>query len=359
MSLEMMGWRSQHQQALEAFESEMGARLGAGRVVAHHRRGYAVEGEEGLVQASLPGKLRHRAESASELPCVGDWVALDESRRIVAILPRSSLIRRKSAGARVQVQTIAANVDFLFVVTSANQDFNPRRLQRYLALARQSDTQAIVVLNKVDLCPDVGPLLDRVRATCGSVPQEPVSFVAGVGRERLLRYVAGRHTIALVGSSGVGKSTLVNWLLERSDMEVGEVRAGDDHGRHTTTTRQLLPMVGGGALIDTPGMRELALWAEEDEEGSESDDEIHALMAACRFRDCQHEDQPGCAVQSALERGELSAERWRSYLKIQRELTHQREHRTAAARQRTKQWGREIARRNRQRAKGPGGSKFG
>jgi ribosome biogenesis GTPase len=242
-------------------------------------------------------------------------------------------------------------------VTSANADFNPRRIERYLAAIAASGAAPVLVINKADLCTDAGALVESLGSLAAGLPVANVSALERRGREQLEPYLLPGSTVALVGSSGVGKSTLVNWLLDSDAVETGAIREHDARGRHTTTRRELLVIAGGAALIDTPGMRELALWADDAESPGPFAD-IEALATQCRFLDCQHSGQPGCAIQAALERGELEAERLSHYAKLERELAWQRDRGGLASRQAGKQMGRARARALRQRKRDPSGSKL-
>jgi ribosome biogenesis GTPase len=323
-------------------------------VVTEHRGAYQLISASGPRWAEPTGRLRHQAEDRSHLPAVGDWVALDAAARVVALLPRTSVFVRKVAASRSEPQVVAANIDAVFIVTSANSDFNPRRIERYLTAIRDGGATPVLVINKTDLCDDIEPLLESLGSAGQGLSVARVSALERRGGEQLSCYLGPQRTVALVGSSGVGKSTIANWLLQKDALETGEI-ADDERGRHTTTQRQLLPLPAGGALIDTPGMRELTLWADaQDLEASFAD--IEELSGQCRFLDCQHQGQPGCAIAAAVERGELEPARLESFFKLQRELQHleQRKQHSSAKLQKQKQ----IARAHKQRKKGPLGGKF-
>jgi ribosome biogenesis GTPase len=238
---------------------------------------------------------------------------------IEAVLPRRTKFSRRGAGRTVAEQVIAANVDLAVIVCGLDGDFNVRRLERYLVLARESGGDALIVLNKSDLCDAVSERLEQVTAVTQRVPHLLMS-----ARENVqdLRSVIRGRTVAFLGSSGVGKSTIVNALTGEQRQITLPVREADSRGRHATTSRMLIPLPEGGAVIDNPGMRELQLWATEDSLDEVFDD-VAALAAECRFRDCTHTDEPECAIQSALERGEIDSSRWRSYCKLQGELRHE------------------------------------
>jgi len=310
-----------------------------GRVLAEHRGQVEVLCDGVVLRATLP------LSSPGDLDCaaVGDWVALlatpthELPARVAAVLPRRTRFVRKTAWAHSTGQVVAANVDTVFVATSLNRDFNPRRLERYLAVVRAGGAEGVIVLTKADLAAEV------VFET--TEPVVTLSALKGWGLEGLEPWLGPGRTVAVVGSSGVGKSTLVNALLGEEIQDTGAIREHDARGRHTTTTRRLLPLPGGGALIDTPGMRELGLY--EADLGSAFED-VSALVAACQFRDCSHGDEPGCAVAEGVLAGAVELERVNSYLKLERELAHEqrRQRKRARAQQKRK---RRPEKRSRQR----------
>ena len=286
-----------------------------GRVVAHHRDGYRVVTPGGEITAHPSGRLRHEAAS-TDLPAVGDWVVLEESR-IVAVLPRKSAFERRAAGTELRGQVVAANIDAVWVVAAAGQGNNPRRLERYVALAWESGAVPLVVLTKADTVTDLESEVAGARQVAPGVDVVIVSATLGDGLEQLRARLRRGETIVLLGPSGVGKSTLVNTLAGREILATGAVD-DDGKGRHTTTHRELVPLVDGALLLDTPGMRELGLWA--GDAGLElAFADIAALSERCRFRDCRHQTEPGCAVLAAVEQGTLDAERLESWHKLQRE----------------------------------------
>src|SRR4051812_45018974 len=255
-------------------------------------------------------------------PAIGDWVAVaDSSDRAVIhhLLPRKTVMTRRAADSDAVAQVIAANVDLFCIVTSANRDLNVRRIERYLTAVWDSGANPLVVLNKVDLVEDVDPMLDELAPVALVAPIVQVSALTGSGLEAVRAQLGQGTTVAFVGSSGVGKSSLINRLLGRETQIVSDVREDDQRGRHTTTRRELIPLSGGGVLIDTPGMRELGLI--EDEGGVDTVfADIAELAGTCRFADCAHESEPGCAIREALAIGILDAARWHSYRKLQREI---------------------------------------
>ena len=320
MSLQLLGWNARFE---SAFAPHAARGLVPARVARADRDRYVVLDEGGARSAELAGRLRHEARSRAELPAVGDWVALRpgaaSSAIIDAVLPRSSAFVRKVAGETTEEQVVAANVDTVFLVSGLDGDFNPRRIERYLASAWESGAEPVVVLNKADLAEDLEARIAQVEAAAPGVGVVAMSALAGQGLDSLAPWLGACRTVALIGSSGVGKSTLVNALLGEERQATARVREDDSRGRHTTTHRELVPLPGGALLLDTPGMRELQLWG--DESGLDGVfPEVTALAQRCRFRDCHHESEPGCAVLGALESGELEPERLESWRKLQREL---------------------------------------
>ena len=355
MSLLDLGWSDALQQQFDHIVSTFpGTVLQPARVVTEHRGAYQLLTAGGPCWAEPTGRLRHQAEDRSHLPAVGDWVAMDPAARVVALLPRKSAFVRKVAWNRSEPQVVAANVDAVFIVTSANSDFNPRRIERYLTAIRDGGAAPVLVINKTDLCDDIEPLLASLGNAAQGLSVARVSALERRGGEQLTCHLGAQRTVALVGSSGVGKSTIANWLLGKEALATGEI-SENERGRHTTTQRQLLPLAAGGALIDTPGMRELTLWADaQDVDASFTD--IEELARECRFLDCQHQGQPGCAIGAAVDRGELDPARLESFFKLQREVQHleQRRQHSPARLQKQKQ----IARAIKQRKRSPLGGKL-
>ncbi len=318
--LQSLGWND----GLGAsFEPQLEAGLVPGRISTQHRGVAVALTEVGEVRAELPGRLRHEATEARDLPTVGDWVALrplDDGRALIeAVLPRSSLISRKTPWLATKEQLLAANVDLVLLVQALPLDVNPRRLERYLATVWESGATPVIVLTKTDLAGDELPgLLAEVEDVALGVPVHPVCNVTGEGLDALRQHLLPGRTLVLLGSSGVGKSTIVNRLAGEELLETQEVREADQRGRHTTTRRELLLLPGGGLVIDTPGLRELQLW--NVEEGlHQAFGDVDEIAARCKFRDCAHQTEPGCAIREALRSGELNPERWSSYVKLQRE----------------------------------------
>ena len=323
MTLEDLGWNDFFQ---AAFAPYAGQDLVPARVVAQRGLNSVSTGEEEWY-GELAGKLRHELRlpgTASAWPAVGDWVALrpptgEGTAMIHAVLPRKSKFSRKVAGQRTDEQVVAANIDTIFLVSGLDGDFNPRRIERYLTAAWDSGAAPVVVLNKLDRCEHPDECLLEAQAVAMGVPVHRVSAKTGENCDELLAYLGRGKTVGLLGSSGVGKSTLINRLLGREVQKTGEVRESDDRGRHITTHRELFFAPTGGLLIDTPGMREIQLW--EGDQGIESTfADIEELAESCRFGDCKHQGEPGCAVLAAVESGELAPDRLESYRKLQREL---------------------------------------
>jgi ribosome biogenesis GTPase len=309
----------------EEFEPHAQAGLTPGRVAVQHRGAYDVLTEDGELRCDVAGRLYEEASSPADLPAVGDWVAIaarpeEGAGTVQAVLPRRTKFSRKTAWQASEEQVLAANVDVAFIVTSLNDELNLRRLERYLTLAWESGARPVLVLTKADLADDVPAAVAAVESVAFGAPVHAISSVSGEGLDAIRAHLRPGVTAALLGSSGVGKSTLVNTLAGEELLETREIR-DDGKGRHTTTRRELVQLPGGALVIDTPGMREVQLWiAEEGLEEAFSD--VTQLFEHCRFSDCAHESEPGCAVKEALANGTLAPERWESYLKLQRELAH-------------------------------------
>ncbi len=294
-----------------------------GRIVAQHRDSYQVVTDEGELRAKSAGRLMHEAREADQ-PAVGDWVALSLNPRegvatVHASLPRSTAFVRKAADSVQSLQVIAANIDVVFVVTSLNADLNPRRIERYLAAAWQSGARPVVVLTKSDLVDDPKEQLEAIASLAGDCQVLLVSAKQDVGVDALLDQVGPGQTCVLIGSSGVGKSTLVNAFLGEDRMATRAIREADDQGRHTTSHRQLVLLPGGALMLDTPGIREVGLIDAEEGLGVAFDD-IERLIENCKFNDCGHANEPGCAVRKAMADGELDPARWANFQKLEAEL---------------------------------------
>lgn len=306
-SLQQLGWKPYFQQQLDLTELETQS---IGRVIEQHRSQVIVMTDSGRVTLTLTPK--------SDRVCVGDWVTFDDQHRLSRVLERRSLFQRKAAGSKLDTQLIAANIDSVFIVCSLNDDFNLNRIERYLALAKEAEVEPIIVLTKADQCEEVSEKQSQVQKLDPLLLVHAINALDAEHLNELSGYCATGKTIALLGSSGVGKSTLVNGLMGKETMATGAIREDDSKGRHTTTYRSLQWLPHGGLLMDTPGMRELQLSA--CEQGiSEAFSEITELAEQCKFSDCSHTSEPGCAILRALEEGKLEQRRLDSYLKLMRE----------------------------------------
>ena len=305
------------------------------RVAIEHRGAVEVVDEDGAFWAEATGKMFHSAGDKRRLPIVGDWVAVGDAANarasgsrapLRAILPRSTCLVRRAAGDREEPQPLAANVDVAFVVTSANQDLNPRRLERYLTTVRDGGATPVIVINKTDLVADMAPMIAAAVAVADGAPVIATSAVTaggGDGLDALAPFLGRGRTAVVVGSSGVGKSTIISALMAGEvALPTSPVRAHDDRGRHTTTRRELFVLATGGVLIDTPGMRELQLWG--DDTDAPVFDDIAAIAARCRFSDCRHQQEPGCAVRAAVDAGTLAPARLASFHKLTAEWATRR-----------------------------------
>jgi ribosome biogenesis GTPase len=320
ITLQDLGWDPYFEALFEPYSNE--GHIPA-RVVAQHRGAYVVLTQGGEVAAELSGRLRHEAGATADLPAPGDWVAVkhvaNESKVIIqAVLTRRTKFSRKAAGFETEEQVLAANVDTLFLINALDSVPNLRRIERYLTLAWESGAVPVVVLSKTDLCDDVDAARAMVETVAVGADIHLTSSVTGEGMDGLLTYLDGGRTVAVLGSSGAGKSTLINHLIGEERMATQEIRH-DGKGRHTTSHRELILSPTGGLILDTPGMRELQLW-DADEGIDQAFQDIASLASECRFRDCKHEGEPGCAVLGAVADGSLPAERLTSYRKLQREL---------------------------------------
>ena len=304
----------------DKFHALQNALLIPARVIEELKNSHRVRTAQGEFLAEIAGKIRFHAESRDGLPAVGDWVAVtmrpqEHRARIEHVLPRRTKLSRKVAGREVTEQIVATNLDTVFVVSALNREFNPRRIERYLALVWESGAKPVVLLNKADLCPDVSTRLAEIQQLALGVPVHQISALEADGLDALSAYLTLGKTAAFVGSSGVGKTTIISALAGNADLKVRPVRKGDDRGRHTTTSRQMIFLPDGGIVIDTPGMRELQLW--NNEEGiAQAFDDIASLALDCRFRDCSHQGEPGCAVEAAIVQGRLDRDRLENHFKL-------------------------------------------
>ena len=324
MTLQGLGWDEARAREFEPWAGKPAHQ--PARVLIGFNYLYRVGVEGGEFDAVLAGRLKHHAERQGELPAVGDWVAVrkrpEEDRgAIVAVLPRRSRFSRRMAGNVTDEQVVAANVDVLFIVMALDDDFSVRRLERYLLMARESGATPVVLLTKPDLSADLPADVAEVVAAAGDVPVHVLSPKLNQGLEQMAPYVTPGRTAALLGSSGVGKSTIINRLIGADVRKTREVRESDSKGRHTTTHRELVVLPEGGLMIDTPGMRELQLWdASESVRGTFED--VEALAGECHFTDCRHRGEPRCAVKTAVDEGRIPPDRLASYLQLQDELAY-------------------------------------
>jgi ribosome biogenesis GTPase len=324
MNLAALGWTPRFDAAFAPFAAEG---LVPARVALEHTHIYRLFAETGECLARVSGRLRHNAAQRVDFPAVGDWVAIDPvapgaDARIHAVLPRFSRFSRRAAGDATEEQIVAANIDVVFLVSGLDGDFNARRIERYLVVAWESGATPVVVLNKADLVEDPDAVVEEVRQSAIGVDVHAVSSRQPATLDVLRAHLGVGRTGALLGSSGVGKSSIVNGLIGHDLLRTRDVRESDSRGRHTSTARQLVLLPGQGILIDTPGMRELQLWETGDSLAGSFGD-IEALASGCRFRDCGHRTEPDCAVRAAVESGEIAAERLESYYKLTAEQAHQ------------------------------------
>jgi ribosome biogenesis GTPase len=329
---ERFGWHPFFEQQVAQLDR---ADLQFTRIVEEQRGLYRIAGAEGWVEVS--GRFRHDAVKAAAFPAVGDWVGVRDG--IIHVrLERRGTVSRAAAGRAAEEQVVAANVDVIFLVTSLSGDLNPRRLERYLTMVWDAGALPVVVLNKADLCDDPAGAAESVRARLPMIDIVTVSALEHGGLEALSPYLRPAQTVALLGSSGVGKSTLVNRLTGAETLRTAAVSEEDGKGRHTTTARQLVELPGGALLIDTPGMRELQPWADESAVAGAFDDVV-VLAEGCRFADCAHGSEPGCAVQEAVAAGRLDADRLEHFLRLGREMAYEaRKHDKAAAAEHKRRW---------------------
>ena len=322
-SLRTFGWNEFFENHFQTYAANGYA---AGRVALEYKHFYRIYTEWGEVLGEIAGKLRHEALDRGDLPVVGDWVVISpcserDKVTIHAVLPRKSKFTRKVAGLRTEEQPVASNIDTVFLVTSLNQDFNVRRVERYLIVALESGAYPVIILSKSDLCDEVEERTREIRAVAGEVPIHTISVVEREGLDELAQYLKHGQTAALLGSSGVGKSTLINYWLGREYLKVRETREHDGRGMHTTTHRELIVLPQGGLVLDTPGMRELQLW--DGESGLQiAFADIEEVASRCYFSDCRHQDEPRCAIREALDEGEIDGARYQSYEKLQKELMY-------------------------------------
>lgn len=349
MSINDYGWNQFFQ---TEWQKETRTGLLPGRVIADFGQKLRVMTEKGEISVDRRVGGIHESFQIG----VGDWLVLgsDETDRVTVIrgvLPRRTKFSRAAAGQAVKEQIVAANMDYVFLIQSLNRDFNTRRLERYLIVAWESGAVPVVVLTKMDCCDDVVEKIARASETAPGVDVHAISALTGEGINGLRNYFKPGKTVALLGSSGVGKSTLVNTLAGQEILRTQEIREDDSRGRHTTTHREIILLPNGGMIMDTPGMRALGLW--EADTGMEvMFGDIETLILNCRFSDCQHQNEPGCAVRGALLSGELDPKRWESWLKLQKELEYLEAKKDGKVRFQEKQWGKQVAKFQKQHQKG-------
>jgi ribosome biogenesis GTPase len=323
MQLFDLGWDLFFDAYFEPFRKE---NLIAMRITRENRTNYIAYGEQGEFICEISGRFRFGANSKGEHPTVGDWVAVsarpDEGTATIhALLPRKSAFMRKVAGSITEEQVVSANIDTVFIVCGLDLNYNLRRIERYLSLAWESGAIPIILLNKVDICPEAEVRKMEVESIAFGVDVHNISASQKLGLESLNKYFQIGKTTAFLGSSGVGKSTIINSLLGNERFKVNEVSELGSRGRHTTTFRELIFLPDGGMVIDTPGMRELQVWG--DEEGlRQTFEDIEELSKKCRFRDCNHENEPDCAIQEAISNSSLDAGRFKSFLKLKKEFAY-------------------------------------
>lgn len=352
MKIESLGWNSEFENQLNSLNND---NYTPGRVIREHRNIYIVETELGQLQAEVSGRYRHSAKSLSDFPAVGDWVAMaarqgEKRATIHSLLPRKSAFSRKAIlsgskaanGGKTDEQVLAANIDTVFLVCGLDGNFNTRRIERYLSIGWDSGANPIIILNKSDVCYDIETCVEEVKSVAIGVTILTVSAIEGTGLDELRSCISQGKTAVFLGSSGVGKSTLVNCLLGDDRLDTRGVRIADSRGRHTTIHRELIALPSGGIVIDTPGLREIQAFG--DEEGiSRTFSDVEELVLKCRFNDCQHQNEPGCAIQDAIASGELDESRYKSYLKLLKELAHlERRKNVKAQRQLQRDWGKKI-----------------
>jgi ribosome biogenesis GTPase / thiamine phosphate phosphatase len=322
MNLIDLGWNQFFNEQFEPYKLQ---NLTPARIAQEHKNIYMAIDEDGEMLAEVSGKYRHLSESRGGFPAVGDWVGLtrrEDNRATIHVhLPRQSAFVRKVAGVETEEQVVAANIDTIFIVCGLDSNYRLRRIERYLTLAWESGAVPVVLLNKCDICQNLAERTSEVETLAIGVSVHAISAKNGIGLETLSQYLIPGKTAAFLGSSGVGKSSIINRLLGDERLAVNDVREDDSRGRHTTTSRELLVLPDGGIVIDTPGMRELQVWG-DDEGLRQTFDDIESFAAKCRFRDCSHLKEPGCAVRDAIDSGKLDADRFQSYLKLKKELEY-------------------------------------
>ena len=323
MRLIDLGWNPFFDNHFEPYRKQG---FSAMRITRENREKYISHSELGEFICEISGKFRFEANSKRKFPTVGDWVAVspisDEGKAIIhALLPRKSVFSRKVAGQITEEQVVAANIDVVFIVCGLDLNFNLRRIERYLSLAWESGAVPVILLNKSDICPETDARKNQVESIAFGVDVYAISATQKVGMDIFNKYLKTGKTAAFLGSSGVGKSTIINSLLGKERLKVNEASKLGSRGRQTTTFRELMLLPNGGMVIDTPGMRELQVWG-DDEGLKQVFDDIKELATKCCFHDCNHQNEPGCAVQEAISNGSLDSDRLKSFLKLKKEFDY-------------------------------------
>lgn len=332
MELKDLGWDSHFKTQFENYDNKEG--LEPARVTQEHKGLYMMINSRGEYLAEISGRMRYLARGYSDFPAVGDWVLAKifprEKKGIIhVILERKTRFSRKAvlsggmpeSHGKTEEQMIAANIHTVFIVNSMDSDFSLRRIERYMTSVYASNMNPVIVLNKSDIISDIETYINQAESIAFGVPVIPVSGLTGKGIDDLRKFIHPGETIVFLGSSGVGKSTIINNLTGTERQKVNVVRKIDQKGRHTTTTRELIILPDGGILIDTPGMREFQPWKGENDTGNAFED-IKSFAEKCRFKNCSHESEPGCAVKKALSNGHLDAGRYKNYMQMKREARH-------------------------------------
>ena len=350
MNLKQYGWNDFFG---EKFSEYADRGFSAGRVAVEHKSQYVLYTELGELTGEISGKMHFNSGDKEDYPAVGDWVVIrpvinDKKAIIEHVLPRRNKFSRKAAGVKTDEQIVASNIDYVFIMSSLNQDINLRRIERYLTLAWENEITPVIILSKADVFnltrnsvsayKSLDEVVVEVENISSNTKIHVISAAENTGIDELNQYFEGNKTAAVIGSSGVGKSTLINRLTDRTKMKVSDISLYKDKGRHTTSHRELILLPAGGLIIDTPGMRELQMW-EGGEGVTETFPEIEKLINECKFSDCKHDTEPGCAIKAAIRSGEIDEDRYSSYLKLQREVSYfERRQNKKAALEEKKKW---------------------